>query len=48
MNDDYESFNATTRKHGSSLGITIDKDICKTLKLKEKDLVKVKIKKIKK
>jgi|TARA_B100002003_G_scaffold240667_1_gene261452 antitoxin component of MazEF toxin-antitoxin module len=45
MEDDYRVFDAIVKESGDSLAITIPKPVCLILRLKNKDLVQIRIKK---
>ena len=45
MEEDYRVFDAIVKESGDSLAITIPKPVCLILKLKNQDLVQIKIKK---
>jgi len=45
MEDEYRIFDAFVSKSGTSLIVTIPKPVCRVLKLKEGDIVQIKVKK---
>ena len=45
MEEDYRIFDAIVKETGDSLAITIPRPVCLILKLKNQDLVQIKIKK---